>query len=46
MTQWVEALAAKPDDPSSIPETHVVEGINFYRLFSDFYSLAMMYLLL
>lgn len=26
MTWWVMLLAFKPDDPSSIPETHVVES--------------------
>ena len=26
MAQWVKALAAKPDDLSSILRTHVVEG--------------------
>lgn len=26
MVQWVEVIAAKPEDLSSIPRTHVVEG--------------------
>lgn len=26
MVQWVKALAAKSEDPSLIPTTHVVEG--------------------
>lgn len=28
MAKWVEALGAKPDDPSSIPWTYMVEGKN------------------
>ena len=28
MPQWVRVLAAKPDDPSSIPRTYMVEGEN------------------
>lgn len=28
MAQWVKILAAKPDNLSSIPGTHVVEGEN------------------
>jgi hypothetical protein len=28
MAQGAKALAAKPSDPSSIPETHIVEGEN------------------
>lgn len=33
-------LASKPDDLSSIPWTHVVEGISFYRCpFSDLHTL-------
>lgn len=26
MAQWVNKFANRPDKPSSIPETHVVEG--------------------
>lgn len=33
MAKWVEALGAKPDDPSSIPWTYMVEGkISSYKL--------------
>lgn len=28
MAQWVKVLAAKPEDPSLIPKTPVVEGEN------------------
>lgn len=26
VVQWVEALASKPDSPSSVPRTQIVEG--------------------
>lgn len=28
MAQWAEELAAKPDDPSLIPGSHMAEGEN------------------
>lgn len=28
MSWWVRTLAVKPEDPSSNPETHLVEGEN------------------
>ena len=39
MTQQLKALAAKPDDLSSIPKTHMVEGeINARKLLSGVYT--------
>lgn len=35
ITQWVKALAAKPDDLSSIPGTHLMEAENLCKLVSD-----------
>lgn len=32
MLQQVKVLASRPDDLSSIPETHVVEGENFLQV--------------
>ena len=30
MAQWVKGLATKPDDLSSIPGTHTMEGENWF----------------
>lgn len=30
MAQWIMKLAPKPDDPRLIPETHVLEGKNWF----------------
>ncbi|EGV91177.1 hypothetical protein I79_026206 [Cricetulus griseus] len=35
MAQWVKVLAAKPDDPASIPGTCIGEN-TFLQLFLDF----------
>ena len=30
MAQWVKAFATKPEDLSSVPGSHLVEGENYY----------------
>ena len=34
MAQWIKALVAKPEDPNSILETHIVEVSTSYSLTS------------
>ena len=45
ITQYVKKLRPLPDDPGSIPRTHIVEGerIHFYKLSFDFHMCAIAY---
>lgn len=35
MAQWAKVIAAKPDDQSSIPRTHLVDGELALQMSSD-----------